>query len=97
MHLKVKSLLPVLVALAFLSLVSLQVLFLVMTWLGLSIGRGFEGFYSLLWKLAAGFTVLSVVLAHLSTLDCLVCAGVGLHAVFSNHFCSVPTVGAGAS
>ena len=33
-----------------------------MTWLGLSIGRDFEGWNSLLWQLAAGTTVLSVVL-----------------------------------
>ena len=62
MHLKAKSLLPVLLALAFLSLVSLQALFLLMTWLGLSIGRDFEGWNSLLLQLAAGTTVLSVVL-----------------------------------
>ena len=62
MPLKAKFLLPVLLALAFLSLVSLQALFLVMTWLGLSIGGDFEGWNALSWLLAAGTTVLSVVL-----------------------------------
>jgi hypothetical protein len=59
---KVKSFLPVLLAMSFFLLVGLHVLLLVIYCLGMSIGNEFEGLYLLLWQLAAGTTVIAAVL-----------------------------------
>jgi len=67
---KVKSLLPVsplggLLVLTLLAFAGIHMFLLAVAWLGMEIGRDFEGLYSLLWYLAVGATVLSAVLVLL--------------------------------